>query len=518
MAENEPLILTIDFGTQSVRASIFDKRGNALAMEKEVYAPAYFSPKPGFAEQDPDYYFRCLCGCTKRLVELHGDLLPRVKGITETCFRDSAVLLDETNQVVRPMILWLDQRFAKCDKPLSLKSRFLFKLVGMSETIRVNRQRTVSNWLIENEPENWARVKKYLSVSTYFIFRLTGQMKEASASQIGHYPLDYKNRAWYQDPEHHLQGQIFSIKKTQLCELVPEGSFIAGVSEEASKLTGLPVGMPIYACGADKSCETLGAGVIDSTMASISLGTACTIETTTKKWVAPEKFLPAYPSVLPDYYNMDVQIYRGYWMINWFLKEFGAKNVNDIVIDDVDADEYNKDLLHIPAGSDGLVLQPYWGAPLSHPLVKGAIVGFSDVTTREHVYKAIIEGISYALREAKEGFEKNLKHTFASLRISGGGSKSDSICQITADVFGIPVSRVQTHETSSLGAAIAGFLAVHEFRDPYEAVQQMVHESDVFTPDTKNHEAYNYLYQNAYRKLYPSLRSTYESLCYFTRR
>lgn len=518
MDNNEPLIMTFDFGTQSVRASIFDKRGNTLAMEKEVYAPAYFSPKPGWAEQDPDYYFRCLCSCTKRLTSSHPELISRVKGITQTCFRDSAVLLDSDNQVVRPMVLWLDQRFAKCEKKLDLKARLIFKLVGMTQVIDMNRKRTISNWLIENEPENWARVAKYLHASTYFIYRLTGQMRNSAADHVGHYPIDYKKRCWYKDPEHHYQGQIFSLKKSMLCELIPEGAPIGGISEEASKLTGLPAGLTMYACGADKSCETLGTGVIDTSMASISLGTACTIETTTKKWIQPVKLFPAYPSCLPDYYNMDIQIYRGYWMINWFLKEFGAKRVDDLVVDDVNAEDFNKDLDKIPAGSDGLVLQPYWGPGLQRPVVKGAMVGFSDNTTKEHFYKAIIEGIDYALREGMEGFEKNIGHKFISLRISGGGSQSDEICQITADVMGLPVSRVQTQETSSLGAAIAGFLAIHEFHDPYEAVQMMVHESDVFTPDMHNHEIYNQLYTNVYEKLYPSLKESYAALCDFTRR
>lgn len=518
MEDNEPLILTIDFGTQSVRASIFNQRGNSLAMEKEVYAPAYFSSEPGFAEQDPAYYFDCLCKCTKRLAESHPELIKNVKGITQTCFRDSAVLLDKDNKVIRPMVLWLDQRMAKCEKPLPLTARMAFALVGKGETIRLNRQRTVSNWIIENEPGNWAKVNKYLSVSTYFIFRLTGQMKDSSASQIGHYPIDFKHRCWYKNPETNLQGQVFSLKKSMLCEIVPEGSLIGGINKVASEETGLPEGLPVFACGADKSCETLGSGVIDSTMAAISLGTACTVETTTEKFLAPAPFLPAYPSVVPTDYNMDIQIYRGFWMINWFLKEFGAKNIKDIVIDDVDADDYNAELFKIPAGSDGLILQPYWGPGLDRPLVKGAVVGFSDNITREHFYKAIIEGIDYSLREAAEGFEKTLKHPFASIRISGGGSRSNEICQIAADVFGKPVARVQTNETSSLGAAMSGFLSIGTFKNTKEAADAMVHVQDVFTPDSKNHEKYNDLFYNSYMKMYPSLKGIYKNLIMFGRK
>ena len=185
--ENSSLILTIDFGTQSVRVSLFDKAGNILSSEKEVYSPAYYSPKPGYAEQDPNYYYDCLCKCTKRL-SLNKELMERVKGITMTCFRDSAVLLDKDKNIIRPMILWLDQRYAKCKKPLPLLSRLAFGLVGMSEVIQMNRRRTVANWIKENEPENFAKIDKYVAISTYFVYKLTGKLIDSSSNYTGHYP------------------------------------------------------------------------------------------------------------------------------------------------------------------------------------------------------------------------------------------------------------------------------------------------------------------------------------------
>ncbi len=503
---DSPLILTFDFGTQSVRAAIFDREGNMLACEKKPYEPAYVSPKPGYAEQDPSYYFDCLCLASNALAKNHSDLLKKIKGITMTCFRDSAVLLDEKCNVIRPMILWLDQRYAKCEEKLPFFSRFLFALVGKSATIDANRRRTMANWIKENEPENWKRCDKYVSLSTYFIYRLTGQLKDSPSDFTGHYPLDYQKKAWYKKPETHLQGQVFSLKKNQLPELVPEGTLLGEISEEASRLTGIPAGIKMYAAGSDKSCETLGCGVINESMASISLGTACSIETTSKKFVHPFPFLPSYPSVLADRYNLDFQIYRGYWMINWFLKEFGAMNIEDLVVSDPNPEEYNKKLFSIPPGSDGVMVQPYWGSQLDKPEVKGTITGFSDTTTKEHVYKAIIEGISYEMREVSESFEKKLKTTFKEIRIAGGGSRSDEICQITADIFGKPVVRVQTNETASLGAAMSGFLSIGEFHTPEEAVKAMVRVTDRFEPNEENHRIYQDYFENGYKKMYPKLK------------
>ena len=509
---SEPLMMTMDFGTQSVRVALFNKKGEVVAMEKEKYDPPYFSTQSGYAEQDPVLYYNALCECTKRLkpfVDSHKD---DIKGVALTCFRDTAVLLDKDNQVIRPSILWLDQRAAKCEKKLPLVSRALFKLVGMAPTIEFNRERAMANWIQENEPVNWARCAHYLPISTYFIFRLTGEMKDASSNMAGHYPLDFKKRQWYKNAEKHLKGQIFGLKNELLPTIVPEGSLIGEITEEASKESGLPVGLKMYACGSDKSCETLGLGIVDDTVGAISCGTAATIETTRDRYTESEPFLPGYPSVLPGYYNMDVQIYRGYWMINWFAKEFGGEKIEDLMSAEVDVAEFNRHLAAVPPGSEGLTLQPYWGPGLARPLAKGAIIGFSDSTTKWHVYRAIIEGIGYALREGLEHFEKKIHHGIGTLRISGGGSQSDEICQIYADLFRRPVSRVQTPETSSLGAAIAGFLAIKEFNDPKEAIDAMVQIHETFTPKLGNADAYDYLFNEVYLKMFPSLDKSYRSI------
>ena len=504
--------MTFDFGTQSVRASVFDKTGTCLALEAKKYDPAYNSPKPGYAEADPAYYYSCLCECAKSLVEKHPDLIQNVKAVELDCFRDTAVLLDKDRRVIRPAILWLDSRMAECKEPLPFVARALFALVGKADVIRLNRKRTVANWIKENEPENFARIDKYVSISTYFVMRLTGELKDSPSDFTGHYPLDYKKKRWYKKPETHLQGQIFSIRKEQLPELVDTQGLLGTITPEASLQTGLPVGLPLFAGGSDKSCETLGSGVCDGSLASVSLGTACSIETVTKKYVGPQPFLPAYPSVQPGVFNMDVQIYRGFWMINWFLKEFGAYHIDDLVTDEVTPEEYNAKLFDIPAGSDGLLLQPYWGSPLEHPEVKGAVVGFSDYTTKIHFYKAIIEGIGYELRLAKEAFEKRLKSKFTALRVSGGGARSDEVCQIYADLFGVPVEKVQTVETSSLGAAIGGFLSLGVYASAEEAVKAMVHVTKRFEPRPENTRNYDRLFQNAYKGLYKNLRKTYRYL------
>ena len=508
---NNPLALTIDFGTQSLRASLIDKKGNIVAIVKHKYDPVYHSPQKGYAEQDADFYWECCISALKELAKNHQDKLDSIIGATVTTFRDSAVLLDANYKPIRSVILWLDQRMAKAKERIPTLHAIAFKLVGMENTITLNRKRTMAHWIKENQPQVWLKTKKYVNVSTYFIYKLTGRLADSPSGVTGHYPINFKQRQWYKEGA--LKGRIFGIPNRMLCELVNPCDLIGTIKDDVADATGLPRGIKLYASGSDKGCETLGLGALSRDVAAISYGTASTVEVSNKKYHEPETYLPAYGAVVPGWYNMEVQIYRGYWMIGWFTKEFAQKEALQAEIQSTAVEELlNHNLYTVPPGSDGLVLQPYWGPGLKRPLAKGAIVGFSDIHTREHMYRAIIEGIAYALREGLEGIEKSQRHKVKEIRISGGGSQNDAICQITADVFGLPVSRVQSIEATSLGAATSIFYACGEFKTIEEGMESMCHIKDTFTPDHLANQQYQYLYKKVYLKMFPQLNDVYKDL------
>ena len=172
----------------------------------------------------------------------------------------------------------------------------------------------------------------------------------------------------------------------------------------------------------------------------------------------------------------------------------------------------------LPAGSDGLLLQPYWTAGILHPDSLGAVIGFSDYHTRYHFYRAIIEGLCLELYMALRIMEDRSGLTIREIRIGGGGAKSDVVCQIAADVFGLPVVRSQTHEACSIGSSMVAFVAKGVFADFDEAAKAMVHVKDTFQPNERNHEVYNDIYEQAYRKIYPRLRPIYQKLIQVKRR
>lgn len=515
---NEKYILTIDVGSQSVRVAIFDELGNIVEIVKSTYVPAYNSPQKGYAEQEPDYYFEQILKCTNKIKNKNPEAMAKVVGVTMDTFRDSAVLLDENYKPLHPVILWMDQRLAEgTASPVPLFNRLIFKIVGMSDTVMLNRKKTIALWYQENMPELWKKVKHYCNISCYLTYKILGKFIDSPAASIGHFPIDFRKRNWYKSNKH-FKGRIFGIDNKTLPTLIPVGEVMGYINEEFSSLSGLPVGVPFYSCASDKSCESLGCGAVNPDIASISYGTAASIEVTVPKYYESEPFLPSYPAAVKGCYNMDVQIYRGYWMLNWFARQFSNTYVVDSTTEIACIKEFNDRIKTIPAGCDGLVLQPYWQPGLSRPLAKGAVVGWSDVHTKEHLYRAIIEGIAFSLREALEHFQSKIKKKIKEIFISGGGSQSDVICQITSDIFGLPVNRVQTFETSSLGAAIVGFTSAGIYKNEIDAVNKMVRKSVTFLPNMEEHKKYNELFYNVYLKMFPKLKKIYRSIRNFAKK
>jgi sugar (pentulose or hexulose) kinase len=508
-----PLALTIDFGTQSVRVTIFNKQGDILAIKRKVYEPTYHSEKPGYAEHDASFYWENLRDVTQQLKQDEPELLSQVTTSAMTAFRGTAIMLDADKKPVRKVILWLDQRLAKFE-PFSLFHNIAYKIIGLYETAKLNSRRTMARWVRQNEPENWKKVRYYVALSTYFNYLITGELTDSAANMIGHYPLDFITSKWYKPS--HIKAAIFNIPISMLVPLKKPGELLGKITKEASTYLGLPEGLPIYAAGPDKAAETLGTGCLTNDVANLSYGTSVSMTIPSKTYIEPEPFLPGYPSSLPNLYNIEVHINRGYWMISWFRDNFAHKETAESMIDKMAVEEkLNEQMMKIPPGSEGLVLSPYWGPGLRRPEAKGAIIGWSDVHTKVHFYRAIVEGVAFGIQEGFLGMQKRMKHRVKEIRVSGGGSKSDAICQITADIFNLPVSRVQTNETSSLGTAIAAFLASKDFQTPEEAVASMVRVTKTFTPNQEAAKRYSYLYKKVYAKIYPKLINLYRDLIKF---
>lgn len=508
---SDPLVLTFDVGTQSSRAMLVNKKGQIEALCQSKYKEQYFSKEPGWAEQAPDFYFEQICKASKDLCEKYSDKLSRVIAVTITVIRDSVVCLDKNCKPLRDIILWLDMREAANDEPFSPTKKAMFKLVNMYETVKNQARNSCCNWIMENEPELWEKTDKLVMLPTYLNYKLTGNLCDSAANMIGHVPFDYKNKKWMKKND--LTRCVCDIPESKLCSLVPSGETIGTIGEEISALTGIPVGLPLIATGSDKGCETIGLSVIKDNQAAISFGTTATVQMTVKDYFEPQKFLPAYPAVPNDMYNPEFQVYRGYWMVTWFKNEFAALEAEIAKQQGCSVEAIlDKGLHDVPPGCDGLVLQPYWTPGIANPLAKGAILGFSDSHTRKHLYRAIIEGIDLALYDGLKIMEKQSGKVVSELFVGGGGSKSPEVCQILADVMGLPVKRIQTHEACGLGSSMVAFIAKGEFKSYEEAINNMVEVSKVFTPNIDNHRLYMDIYENVYSRMYPKLEPLYKKI------
>ncbi|AYC33456.1 carbohydrate kinase [Pseudomonas cavernae] len=505
-------LLAIDNGTQSVRALLFDLAGNLVGKGK-VELQAYYSQQPGWAEQDPEYYWQSLGEACRRLWQ-QVDIDKRlIKGVALTTQRGTLINLDAAGQPLRPAMLWLDQRRAEVRGRIKGPWGWLFKLIGEEATVDYFRAQAEVNWIAQQQPEIWAKTDKLLLLSGFLTHRLTGRFVDSLTSCVAYLPFDYKRLKWAAPRD--WKWQAMPVRREQLPELVKPGERLGVISAEASRHTGIPAGLPLIAAGADKACEVLGAGGVEPSTACLSYGTTATINTTRKTYLETIPLIPPYPAAIPNHFNTEVMIYRGFWMVSWFKQEFGLREMQRAQELGVEPEALFDELVNgVPPGSMGLMLQPYWSPGIREPGLeaKGSIIGFGDVHTRAHLYRAILEGLAYALRQGKERIEKRSGSKISRLRVSGGGSQSDAAMQLTADIFGLPAERPHTYETSGLGAAIACAVGLGLHADFPTAIAAMTRIGRVFQPDPQAQRTYERLYREVYQRMYKQLKPMYESI------
>lgn len=509
MAEKD-LILAIDNGTQSLKALVFDPAGNLLDSERVIFEP-YFSDQPGWAEQDPEVFWQALCQACQAIWARGAVAKSRIAGATLTTQRGTVVNVDREGRPLRPAILWLDQRRTYGLPPVGGMWGFLIKLIRMSDVVGYLQAEAELNWIRTNQPQIWDSSHKFLLLSGFLTHRLTGEFVDSVGCQVGYLPFDYKKLDWAADSD--WRWQALPMDKSLLPDLVKPGHELGGISDAAAGATGIPAGTPLFAAAADKACEVIGSGALEPSIGCLSYGTTATINVTSPKYV--EAPLPAFPSAVPGQYCVEIQIYRGYWMVSWFKEQFGFKEVEEAKSLGVEPEVlFDRLLDETPPGAMGLTLQPYWSPGLKDPgpEAKGAIIGFGDVHTRAHVYRSILEGLAYGLREGKEKIEKKTKTPISNLMVSGGGSQSSRALQLTADIFGMPTARPHLYETSGLGAAICAAVGLKQHKDFETAIKSMTRAGESCEPNPEAHKIYNELYHDVYKKMYPALKPFYERI------
>jgi sugar (pentulose or hexulose) kinase len=505
-------LLAVDVGTQSVRALLFDPAGTLVARRKVPIEP-YVSPHPGWAENDPELYWGAVGEACRALMADPAVRVDAVAGLALTTQRGTVVILDRDGRPLRPAMVWLDQRRTEGLPRIGGVNGLAFRALGVADTVAMFQVEAEANWLVANEPATWAQAEKYLLLSGFLVHRLVGRFVDADAAQVGYLPFDFKRRRWAKAGD--WKWRAIAIERDMLPELVPTGDRLGELTPAAAAHLGLPAGLPVIAAGADKACEVLGSGALEPHVGALSFGTTATINTTHRRYVEPIPLVPPYPAAVPGAYSLEIQVYRGFWLVEWFRREFGAAEEAAALARGVDPVDVLDELLgQTPPGAMGLVLQPTFsaGVRIPGPEAKGAAIGFGDVHTRAHLYRAVVEGLAFALREGRERTERRTKVPVTELRVAGGGARSDRVVQIAADVFGLPVGRPHTYETSGLGAAIDAAVGLGIHPSFETAVAAMTRVVETREPDPEAAQLYDELYRRVYRRMYERLRPLYEEI------
>lgn len=443
----------IDNGSQSTKVAIYDLEGNEVAFGSYQLQDT-LSPKPGVViHPDDDLWDSVYEGMKNCLANFTGNSKD-IAGIGLCTIRCCRVLLQENGHLAYPVISWMDSRLAKP---------------------------------YEHTDD---RVKYVTTTSGYLGFRLTGQRKDTAANYEVNWPLDRETLDWSDDDE---VMKANGLKREMLFDLVKPGDKLGTLRQELAYEFGLNTDIPVVATANDKAVEVLGAGIKDEGSIMISLGTFISSMLLRNEYFENARnFFPTLACIPFKYVYESNGIRRGMWTVSWFKKLIGEELVTEAGKLDISEEEYlNRKAQDVPAGSDGLITILDWLPTPSIPYRKGIMIGFDQRHTKFHIYRSILEAIAYNIKNNIDDMLQEIDAKLNDLVVIGGGSKSDLMMQMIADIFGLPVQRREGSSTACLGAAICVCQYLTVYKDFYEAASKMVKTQQTFMPNRQNHEFYN---------------------------
>jgi xylulokinase len=490
--------LGIDVGTGGTRALVMDHTGAVIASASAEHAN-FASPKPGWAEQDPRDWWRACGQAVRKALQSSNVPAEDIECVGFSGQMHGAVLLDASDEVVRPAIIWCDQRS-------EAQSNELLEMFGRETIIRLTCNPPLTNftltkllWVRETEPSNWKRVAHVMLPKDYVRFRLTGERAIDMADASGTLMLDVANRRW--------SKQVLS--KTDIAEnMLPalhESPQVCGrVSADGANATGLKLGTPVVAGAGDQAAGAVGMGIARAGAVSATIGTSGVVfAATDRPALDPQGRLHTFCHAIPGRWHVMGVTQAAGLSLRWFRDQFGVASGNGRDPYDVLADEAAR----VPAGSEGAFWVPYlMGERTPHldPNARAAMVGLTASHTRAHVIRAVMEGVAFSLKDTFTIFDE-MKIPVTSIRLGGGGARSPLWRQIQADVYGHEVEIVAAEEGAAYGAAILAGVGAGGWKSVDEACDRVVKVAKRIEPDVAAAKAMQTAYQT-YRKIYPALR------------
>ena len=479
------VLVGLDVGTSGARAVAVDEAGNVVAEASSEYPLR--SPRPGWTEQDPaDWWQGAKTALGRVAAEVGGD----VAGIGLTGQMHGSVFLDSADRVIRPALLWNDQRTEKqCEE--------ITQAVGAERLIRISGNPALTGfqapkvvWLREEEPENFARVAKVLLPKDYVRLLLTGEYASDASDASGTLFLDVEGRDW--------SGEILAALEVppEWMPKVHEGpENTGGLRQEVADELGLPSGIPVAAGGGDNAAAAVGTGIVAPGLLGSSVGTSGVLFAPSEGFTPdPSGRLHAFCHAVPGAYHLMAVTLSAGGSLSWWRDVVGG-----------DFDELVGAASEVQPGSEGLVFLPYLSGertPHLDPGARGAFFGLTARHTEAHMTRAVMEGVVFSLRDGLE-IMRGLGVPVEDVRATGGGARSALWRGLQADVYGEPIRRTAADEGPAYGAALLAGVAAGTYRDVEETSSVVSLRDEVTAPDPKRARAYDEYYE-VYRSLYPA--------------
>ena len=499
----------IDLGTSATKTVLFDEKGTAISSSSYEYP--LFQPQNGWAEQNPEDWYTAAITTLKSVVESSGVTADEILSIGISGQMHGLVMLDEECNVIRPSILWCDQRTGKeCDE--------LTKKLGTDTLISVTANPALTGftaskilWVKNNEPENFAKCRHILLPKDYLRFRLTGEFATEVSDASGMQLLDVPNRKWSD-----IMIDALGIKKEYLAKVYESPEITGYINKETSEKTGLSTETSVVGGAGDNAAAAVGMGVVTEGKAFTTIGTSGVVFAHTDNPVIdPEGRVHTFCCAVPGAWHVMGVTQGAGLSMQWFKNNFCYEESKQ-------AETENKDVYQITdskakeikIGCDKLVYLPYlMGERTPHldPDCRGVFFGISAMHTKAHFLRAILEGVTYSLYDCLIVL-KEMGINPQSMLLCGGGSKSKLWKKMICDTFDLPVETAKSSDAAALGVAILASVGSGIYSSVSEACNAMIPSvSERLLPDTDNTEAYR-KYYNVYSSLYSSLKLNYKSL------
>ena len=493
------LFLGIDISTTGAKALLIDSRGDVVA---SATTPLTLStPRPLWSEQDPREWWQAACSSVRQALAQANVSGADVAAIGLTGQMHGLVLLDEQGEVLRPAILWNDQRCGE-------ECEYIRSRVGRERLIQITGNEALTGftapkiiWVQRNEPEIYERTRHILLPKDYIRFKLTGAHAMDKADGSGTMLFDLKRRDWSSEVLDALDIPAEWLPETF------EGTDVTGeVSAEAAEVTGLRAGTSVVAGGGDQAAGGVGVGAVRSGIVALALGTSGVVfAATDSPLIEPAGRLHAFCHALPARWHLMGVMLSAAGSLQWY---------RDVLAPEASFDEIVAEASDVLTGSEGLLFLPYLSGertPHPDPLARGAWVGLTVRHKRAHLTRAVLEGVGFSLKDCFVLMQGVGLGAIEQVRVSGGGAKSILWRHILADMLGVELVTVNTTEGAAYGAALLAGVGSGAWTDVETACAETIKVVDSTQPNERHAKIYREMYEQ-YRALYPNLRETFNGL------